>query len=57
MYIVHAILLPEGLLLFVQKYEREGKLLKMSEKQNVFLPEGYFEVKAIPKTDIADIYF
>ncbi|WP_257140369.1 ATP-dependent helicase [Bacillus wiedmannii] len=28
----------------------------MSEKQSVFLPEGYFEVKAIPQAEIADIY-
>ncbi|AJG91353.1 hypothetical protein BG03_5646 (plasmid) [Bacillus cereus] len=40
----------------MQKYEGEGKLLKMSEKQSVFLPEGYFEVKAIPQAEIADIY-
>lgn len=46
MYIVHGILSPGGLFSFVHKYEREGKLLKMSEKQSVFLPEGYFEVKA-----------
>ncbi|MED2693804.1 hypothetical protein P4221_27950, partial [Bacillus toyonensis] len=49
-------LLPEGLFSFVHRYEREGKLLKMSEKQSVFLPEGYFEVKAIPQAEIADIY-
>ncbi|PEP54058.1 DNA helicase UvrD [Bacillus wiedmannii] len=56
MYIVHGILFPGGLFSFVHKYEREGKLLKMSEKQSVFLPEGYFEVKAIPQAEIADIY-
>ncbi|WP_240514817.1 hypothetical protein [Bacillus cereus] len=28
----------------------------MSEKQSVFLPEGYFEVNAIPQAEIADIY-
>ena len=28
----------------------------MSEKQSVFLPQGYFEVKAIPQAEIADIY-
>lgn len=28
----------------------------MTEKQCVFLPEGYFEVKAIPQAEIADIY-
>ncbi|EEL25572.1 ATP-dependent DNA helicase, UvrD/REP [Bacillus cereus Rock1-15] len=56
MYSVHSILFPEGLFSFVHKYEREGKLLKMSEKQSVFLPEGYFEVKAIPQAEIADIY-
>lgn len=56
MYIVHSILFPGGLFSFVHKYEREGKLLKMSEKQSVFLPQGYFEVKAIPQAEIADIY-
>lgn len=56
MYIVHGILFPGGLFSFVHKYEREGKLLKMSEKQSVFLPEGSFEVKAIPQAEIADIY-
>ncbi|WP_237655476.1 MULTISPECIES: hypothetical protein [Bacillus] len=30
--------------------------MKMSEKQSVFLPQGYFEVKAIPQAEIADIY-
>ncbi|SMD77986.1 ATP-dependent DNA helicase PcrA [Bacillus mobilis] len=30
--------------------------MKMSEKQSVFLPEGYFEMKTIPQAEIADIY-
>ncbi|WP_257143757.1 hypothetical protein [Bacillus pseudomycoides] len=30
--------------------------MKASEKQSVFLPEGYFEEKAIPQAEIADIY-
>ncbi|MDI6678291.1 hypothetical protein QMA02_20945 [Bacillus wiedmannii] len=30
--------------------------MKTSEKQSVFLPGGYFEAKAIPQTQIADIY-
>lgn len=28
----------------------------MSEKHSVFLPEGYFEVKAIPQAELANVY-